>query len=984
MPSHPPASQLPPKKSENPVEPSKRNQKTPPQNTAGKPIQSKTNSEATKIPITESSSPDSPTQGMPSHPPASQLPPKKSENPVEPSKRDQKTPPQNTAEKPIQSKTNSEATKIPITESSSPDSPTQGMPSHPPASQLPPKKSENPVEPSKRDQKTPPQNTAEKPIQSKTNSESTKNPITESSSPDAPTQRMPSHSSTSIHPPSAKLEIPIKLVPKVQAEWEKPILSESKALENPVQIAEPSTNISIKNGTTLTQQNAKIYDRYFAVHVQGENSVLTLKGGTVTSGFVGLSASGGGRIDATAITATAVSVGLVSTNSTIILKDSTVNVTGGYDAYGIFFYDLPHPSERRHARSAERSIATLQEQKISNSVILENTKVSVEQGIGVGATIANGEIILKSSEIYAALLSSNGDNKSSYTNTLTLTADHSLLKGGARTLGESKTVFTLQNGTKWLLTPHKNFMNNESDILEHEQFNVDKKLSSQLSKLSLTESTILFAPPTQRDYQTLFVGFNPQTDDTSQATTVYSAEGDARIYLNTQWSPSSPVAKQETDRLVINGNVSGTTMLHIHLVESEKSRTNHHSVWTQQMHSLPLSTHGVSVVQVSGNANENSFALAGGYMTIGHEPYKYVLKAYGPGKSHENQNLFGQNGNNFWDFRLQNDYLDSDKKIRALLPQVANYLVMPNALFSSGLADINNQNTLLDNMRIKVFGAEKKKENSIFFSSYGEKITLSSNHDPLHYGYGADVNYGAVQMGTILAALEGTEMNTYLGLLGTYGKIAFTPKGMKDSEKTTLNKWSLTAYSGIQHNNGLYINTFLSYGILKGNVTTKLIGNAATLDDTKTLSVSTTMGKQLETGVKDLTFEPQVQFVYQNLMFDIISDANNLEVDMGNPRQWLVRIGGRLTQTLMDSPANNTFSFYGKVNVLKAFGDGGTIQIADPFSLDPIGSSLEGGLGINAQFSQKIALHGDVSYRQKLQKAGVSGTHISGGIHYRF
>ncbi|EJF97959.1 hypothetical protein MEI_01046, partial [Bartonella vinsonii subsp. arupensis Pm136co] len=33
---------------------------------------------------------------------------------------------------------------------------------------------------------------------------------------------------------------------------------------------------------------------------------------------------------------------------------------------------------------------------------------------------------------------------------------------------------------------------------------------------------------------------------------------------------------------------------------------------------------------------------------------------------------------------------------------------------------------------------------------------------------------------------------------------------------------------------------------------------------------------------------------------------------------------------------------------------------------------------------QNIALHGDVSYQQKLQRAGLSGINVSGGIRYSF
>ncbi|MDD9334153.1 MAG: autotransporter outer membrane beta-barrel domain-containing protein, partial [Bartonella sp.] len=51
---------------------------------------------------------------------------------------------------------------------------------------------------------------------------------------------------------------------------------------------------------------------------------------------------------------------------------------------------------------------------------------------------------------------------------------------------------------------------------------------------------------------------------------------------------------------------------------------------------------------------------------------------------------------------------------------------------------------------------------------------------------------------------------------------------------------------------------------------------------------------------------------------------------------------------------------------------------------DSMGGLVEGGLGVNAQLSRNIVLHADVNYQQKLQKAGVSGMYLSGGVRYRF
>ncbi|MDM9984172.1 autotransporter outer membrane beta-barrel domain-containing protein, partial [Bartonella henselae] len=112
----------------------------------------------------------------------------------------------------------------------------------------------------------------------------------------------------------------------------------------------------------------------------------------------------------------------------------------------------------------------------------------------------------------------------------------------------------------------------------------------------------------------------------------------AKIYFNTEWSDGLPKEKQKADRLLIHGNVSGTTTIHINNLSKGEI--------TRSKDSIPLNTRGLSLVQVSGKAEENSFKLANGYTTIGGLPYKYTLNAYGPtsnrGKANAEQSRLGE------------------------------------------------------------------------------------------------------------------------------------------------------------------------------------------------------------------------------------------------------------------------------------------------------------------------------------------------------
>ncbi|ENN89900.1 autotransporter outer membrane beta-barrel domain-containing protein [Bartonella bovis] len=729
------------------------------------------------------------------------------------------------------------------------------------------------------------------------------------------------------------------------------------------------------------KKNVSVDVKDTAVNADGTFSTITIVGGDV-SGFYALSAVNGGSINATGIHATGRHVGLLVSDGKISLRDSIVTVNRGA---GIVFFSYQSREPRQD----------------SNIIKFFNTKLSVKSGMGILGPFADGTVILKNSEIDADVLIKSRVRKVNNIGTLILTADHSILKGGTRILQQKdiekakkqliyseervdsttkwtlkqKIVLGLNNGSKWILKTSKT----ETDERDHMLgpvptafiLNIAERSRSDISVLNISDSSIVFESPTEDYYQTLYVGAG-----TGGHEAVYNAKGNARLYLNTDG--------QRADHLVIKGNVSGSTTVHVNIDGDIIDVTN-----SPLLSDLPsLNERGVSLIQVFGEAAESSFKLANGYIIINDTPYKYVLNAYGPtsrsGLASRRQKLHKSDNNAFWDFRLQNQYL-ANSNVKALVPQMANYLVMPNALFSAGFTDIENQNALLTSIRAMPWEMENYKKNSFFLSSYGNKATLSSNRTALEYGYGANIGYAALQTGVALAALENQNVSSYFGLLGTYGKLSFTPQNMADVKKTTFDKWLFTVYSSIQHNGGVYINTLLSYGLLRGNISNAIIGQTARVDNAKTWSASATLGKQLITNIEGLVFEPQTQVAYQQLMFSTIKDADKFKVDIGSPYQWLIRMGGRLVKNVNQFEDGRTLSFYGKLNLISTFSDGGTIQAGkESFYFDPIGPAIEGGIGVNAQLAQNVTFHGDISYQQKLEKVGVSGAIFSGTLRYRF
>ncbi|WP_175868920.1 autotransporter family protein [Bartonella gabonensis] len=738
--------------------------------------------------------------------------------------------------------------------------------------------------------------------------------------------------------------------------------------------------VQVANGEEKNLNNVFVRGKYDTV--VAKKGRVSITNSIMHSGFTLLSVASGGQINAKGIVGRAEERGLSLTNGIIHVEDSTINVVGHSKNYGINFgYILS---------------STIQEgEEVVNKAILNNTKLLVKDGVGIfgpyySKAVANA-VYLKNSEIRSDMLLKN--EGSPFTEigptTFTLDADNSIMEGRAKTLPQNTTVFTLNNNSKWHLKISLFELENSFSLYDYKLLDLKQRAQSVISVLNLNNSSIIFDALhklADNHYQTLHVGKHPQKTEqnrSSDATTVYNATGNARIYFNTEWSSGLTKEQQKTDRVLVHGNVSGTTTIYFNNLSTHAEPFDN----KEAKGAIRLNMRGLSLIQVSGKADENSFKLAHGYTTMGGLPYKYILNAYGPTSSHgkaDNQQSFFPEGEGFWDFRLQNATLDLGEKIKALVPQVASYLVMPNAIFSSGLADVSNQNTLLDDMHSTVFGLEGHKKKGVFLSTYGNKVTLSSSRSPLEYGYGADVCYAALQAGMTLVTLENQNLTANLGLLGTYGKLAFTPKDMEGSDKSTLDKWSFTAYGNLHHDNGPYINALVSYGFLNGHITTALIGNTTELNNTDILNISATVGQKLATGVEGLSFEPQAQLIYQHIAFGMLSDIDNFEVNISTPHQWLVRIGGRLTKTILPIENDRVLSFYGKLNVIRAFGEKNTIDIAEPFRLDSMGSSLEGGLGINAQLSKNIALHADVNYQHKLQKAGFSGINFSGGMRYRF
>nr|WP_275064709.1 hypothetical protein [Bartonella sp. AU55XJBT] len=271
----------------------------------------------------------------------------------------------------------------------------------------------------------------------------------------------------------------------------------------------------------------------------------------------------------------------------------------------------------------------------------------------MNANESTGKVNLRNSEIHADVLLITKASAKKNNSAFTLNADHSVLKGRVDFEKNFKTVFDLQNNTKWTLKTSTQEKDADGKLLD-----IAQRARSDVSVLNLNNSSIVFAEPIEGHYHTLHIGSGkPETK------AVYNATGNAQISFNTLWNDSKPITEQKTDRLLIHGDVSGTTLVYVtgHLKKNNIEENN----------STPSNMHDFSLIQVFGKANLNSFKLANGYITISGSPYKYILKAYETMSNHSKnngkQNLSGEN-KKFWDFRLQPVLLDNNSKVKTVVP----------------------------------------------------------------------------------------------------------------------------------------------------------------------------------------------------------------------------------------------------------------------------------------------------------------------------
>ena len=483
-----------------------------------------------------------------------------------------------------------------------------------------------------------------------------------------------------------------------------------------------------------------------------------------------------------------------------------------------------------------------------------------------------------------------------------------------------------------------------------------------------------------------------------------------------------PLANQVADRMLVQGNASGAlTVLNVETssgieraISSGNAATLRRGTTTSGEVVAIGPDQGVSVIQVSGTATETAFRLNRGYVNGG-TPYKFGLFAFGPGSSNgaaaTDQNLVG-NASGYWDYRLERMYVVTPPEgggddnsgtggngdtggnggtggsggggRPAVVPQVPGYLVTPTALFNATVQDLDSLHRRLGEVRDTPIPADGHRNTEVFARVYGGSFDYDTPIAAKDFGYQTDHRYTALQLGVHAYTRHAEQGSLRLGGALTIGRSRIEPDALDGQSVTHVDTQSIAAIATYQHRDGWYADGIVSVGHLRGKTTTAVHdGNVATIKGTS-LAASVEMGYPLRLGHSGWNLEPQGQLVWNKLDFKDFSDADQVQVHLGNPSQSLLRLGVRLVKPAAEAADRKTTPYL-KANYFHGLSGNREASLSgDTFAVGKYGRAWSLGAGITGTRNKRMSFYTDVAYQQSISSKGWNGWQLNGGMRYLF
>jgi outer membrane autotransporter protein len=452
------------------------------------------------------------------------------------------------------------------------------------------------------------------------------------------------------------------------------------------------------------------------------------------------------------------------------------------------------------------------------------------------------------------------------------------------------------------------------------------------------------------------------------------------VTLRTRLDAGGATNRQLTDRLLVAGDVIGSTQLHI-------VNTGGTGADTSPLTREPRAGDGISVVQVGGSADANSFHLAGGYVAAG--PWQYSLVAYAPGSSDAGQRLLDGEGNDHWDYRLQSNRTDASGNpvngkptTRAgharprLVPQAPTYLVLANALFGYGRASMDalrpvDQAAMRDPAwSVRTFGGHATYRSDLPFQRYAVDYTRSDR--------------GLQVAGDLLAWSSGaTTMRAGLGL--STGSTLVAPRAIDGVSRARADARGVAATYVLNTEAGWHANASYGYTHYRIDVNTPLRGEV--LGRFRANANEAVIGGGFRWNpIERLTLEPAASLLWQRLRFVSAQDRDGLLVRPGAPERMTLRGGARASMRFEPrGDVLTAWSPYLDTRYVVTRGSGESIDVSGVrLATGKAGRAAEFAAGASLQFRANLTAYVDVTARTRVGRGGESGMSARAGMVYSF
>jgi outer membrane autotransporter protein len=564
----------------------------------------------------------------------------------------------------------------------------------------------------------------------------------------------------------------------------------------------------------------------------------------------------------------------------------------------------------------------------------------------------------------------------------TLNADGQALSGTLRADAGAGLVLNLNNGSVYTGTPALGDATSTAAVNVNDASSV-WNVTGDATVSGLTNAgTVAFGAPSGGAYKSLTVNGD--------------YNGGGTVVMNTALNAGGPLAAQSTDRLLVKGNVTGTTTLQLNTTGTG-ANTN------TSLNNLKVPTEGISLAQVSGNASGDSFKLAGGYVAANGSPYQYRVFAYGPGQTAASQSLLGAS-NLDWDYRLQTAYLDANGNPvpgvpapgggpgnpggpggpggggrPAVVAQASSDLVAPLAMQNYGATVMSSLTRRLGEIRgEQVPPPDNRAE--MFSRVIASSSSYRSNRDFDDYGYDFHQDIQAMQIGGNWLHLADQDQNLRLGAAVTIGSTSVRPKTEDaESSKFRVDARSLALTGTWQHKSGWYVDGVLSAGTFDGDIETDKSGKAGKIKG-NSLEASVETGKAfaLDNGY---VIEPQLQLMSQTFRFDDHTDVDGVHTDWSDNTYLTARGGVKISIPVPSAPQ---WKPYVAANLLQTWGGNNEVKLADTsFTPGTVGTALQLQVGATGRLTPNLSVYGDLSGQQRLGH-GTSSVSANVGIRYLF